>query len=129
MKTDKYLHVIPLDRDEFSSDFRMPEALDHHLVRNSWEHPEAAYRRGAQQGAHEVRQALKDAGVLDDATAEVLDKYVDETLATWRFFKRPLKREFPRDRIPHLEEKLSAPHAARPSRTPASVSTNRGARP
>jgi hypothetical protein len=53
---------------------------------------------------------------------QVLRRYVNETLARWRFFEYPLRRHFPRDRAPQLDieklqyaghigpPKLKAPH-------------------
>jgi hypothetical protein len=45
------IHSIPLDRNEFSHDWRVISQHGSQQVRNPWEFPEQAYRRGFQQGA------------------------------------------------------------------------------
>jgi hypothetical protein len=78
--------------------------------RNPFEHPEQAFRRGMQQGAHRVVHALEEAGVLDAYTLKRLQRYYGVELAWWRFGLgryRPyrLGRRLRRDDAPWLDLK------------------------
>jgi hypothetical protein len=64
----------PRERGEFAYG-------DPRLTRNSDEHPEQAYRRGYQQGAHAVLRGLREANVLDERTLLQLHAFVCEILA------------------------------------------------
>jgi hypothetical protein len=107
-----------IDRDEFGDDC---EDAHPQICRSPWECPEHAYRRGAQQGAHELRKALKAAGLLSEPVQRIVDHYVDSVLHHWRYppwgpSGRPprLPRRFPRDRIPRLDpERLRKPWGRR----------------
>lgn len=69
--------------------------------RSITEHPEQAYRRGFQQGAHAVVDALKDK--VDPNTLDGLKHYVGITLAEWRYSaKRNRKRHVSLDQPPKL---------------------------
>jgi hypothetical protein len=71
--------------------------------RNPWEHPEQSYRRGFQQGAHEIVDTLRKAGVLDPAVESALHKFTYCTVADWRFTRRRrLRRHITKDRAPRL---------------------------
>jgi hypothetical protein len=87
----------PPDRGEFAD-----ADCDHHPSRrNSDEHPEQAYRRGYQQGAHAIAEAMRAAELLDERVLKTIDDYIS-VLGLWRFGKRALKRELARDRAPRL---------------------------
>jgi hypothetical protein len=69
--------------------------------RSNTEHPEQAYRRGFQQGAHAVVEALKER--VDPNTLDALKHYVRITLAEWRnSAKRNRKRHVTVDQPPKL---------------------------
>jgi hypothetical protein len=75
--------------------------LDHPERRSEIEHPETAYRRGYQQGANEVMQAMLAAGLIDQKTVSTFTLKSNN----WRHGKRSLKRELLKDRAPKLSLK------------------------
>jgi hypothetical protein len=55
-------------------------------VRSDQEHPEQAYRRGVQQGANFVLEALEaDRDAIDRKLLTDIQRYVDSALMRWRF--------------------------------------------
>jgi hypothetical protein len=84
-------------------------------ARSGWEHPESAYRRGVQQGAYFVLQALEaDCGSIDRKLLRDVKRYVERTLARWRYGSRRLCRSLRRDDPPRVKRTDGA-HRARPS--------------
>jgi hypothetical protein len=74
------------------------------MERNQHEHPEQSYRRGYQQGADAVLDALRKAEVLDESTLRKLVRFVYGKVAHWRFNSpRRLKRHMRHDRAPTIE--------------------------
>jgi hypothetical protein len=72
--------------------------------RNACEHPEQAYRRGYQQGAHEVYQALKEADVLPPRLDEKLRRFIYRRIYRWRFeSRRRLRRHIRKDVAPRFK--------------------------
>ena len=59
-----------------------------HCDRNPFEHPERAFRRAFQQGAHRVLDALQEARVLDPDIERRVYDYVYDDLYHWRYAKR-----------------------------------------
>jgi len=54
------------------------------------EHPELAYRRGVQQGAYFVLEALEaDSDAIDRRLLADIRRYVNSALAHWRYSSRP----------------------------------------
>jgi len=54
------------------------------------EHPELAYRRGVQQGAYLVLEALEaDRGAIDRKLLADIRRYVNSALMRWRYSSRP----------------------------------------
>jgi|SRR5262245_26359433 len=54
------------------------------------EHPELAYRRGVQQGAYFVLQALEaDRGAIDRKLLADVRRYVGSASTRWRYCSRP----------------------------------------
>ena len=100
------------DRGEFASSPRAHGSLSTgDLERNPDEHPERAYRRGVQQGAFFVVDALEEAGMPDTPLRRELRGYVTQ-LGFWRYFgRRTLRRCFPRDAAPRLVLKTSNPRS------------------
>jgi hypothetical protein len=86
---------VERDRAEFDTDYRYPTR------RNADEHPEQAYRRGYQQGAHAVLVGLREAEALDPRVLEEIDSFIG-VVGLWRYGRRALKRELIRDRAPRL---------------------------
>ena len=67
------------------------------------EHPEQAYRRGVQHGADFVLEALDPArGSVNRKLLANIRRYVDHTLARWRYNSRRLCRHIRRDDPPRL---------------------------
>jgi hypothetical protein len=58
--------------------------------RTGEEHPELAYRRGVQQGAYFVLEALEaDSDAIDRKLLADIRRYVGVALAHWRYCSRP----------------------------------------
>jgi hypothetical protein len=79
------------------------------MERSDQEHPEQAYRRGVQHGAYFVLQALEVARGLVDHKPLVdrkllanIRRYVDRTLAHWRYNSQRLCRRIRYDDPPRL---------------------------
>ena len=73
------------------------------IERSDQEHPEQAYRRGVQQGAYFVLEALEtDRGSVDRKLLADISRYVESTLARWRYNSRRLHRHIKRDDPPKL---------------------------
>jgi hypothetical protein len=86
----------PRERGEFAYG-------DPRLTRNSDEHPEQAYRRGYQQGAHAVLRGLREANVFDERMLQQLREFVAR-ICDWRYARRrTLERHVLKDRAPMLE--------------------------
>jgi hypothetical protein len=74
------------------------------MERFEWEHPEQAYRRGVQQGAHFVFEALAaDCSSVDPRFLAAVRHYVGVTLYRWRYNARRLRRQLHRDAPPRLK--------------------------
>jgi hypothetical protein len=57
--------------------------------RTEAEHPELAYRRGVQQGAYFVLEALEaDRGAIDRRLLADVRRYVNSALTRWRYSSR-----------------------------------------
>jgi hypothetical protein len=83
-------------------EFGPPEDPD--LERNANEHPEQAYRRGYQQGAHAVLDPLRKAKLLDHWTQRKLENFVYWKIFDWRYAKRRrLSRHICKDRAPTID--------------------------
>ena len=75
------------------------------IERSDQEHPEQAYRHGVQQGAYFVLEALEaDCGSVDRKLLANVRRYVDRTLARWRYNSRRLGRHLHRDEPPRLRD-------------------------
>jgi hypothetical protein len=86
-----------LTRGEFKHDGKA------RMERSDLEHPEQAYRRGVQQGAYFVLEALEaDCGSVDRKLLSNITRYVERTLASWRYNSRRLRRHIKRDDPPRL---------------------------
>jgi hypothetical protein len=73
------------------------------IERSDKEHPEQAYRRGVQQGAYFILEALEaDRGSVDRKLLADVSRYVERTLARWRYNSRRLHRRLGRDDPPRL---------------------------
>ena len=60
------------------------------VERTDQEHPELAYRRGVQQGAYFVLEALEaDRGAIDRKLLADVRRYVNSALTRWRYSSRP----------------------------------------
>jgi len=60
------------------------------VERTDQEHPELAYRRGVQQGAYFVLEALEaDPGAIDRRLLADVRRYVNSALTRWRYSSRP----------------------------------------
>jgi hypothetical protein len=82
-------------------------------ARSDWEHPESAYRRGIQQGAYFILAALEqDRGSVDRKLLRDIKRYVERTLARWRYGPRRLRRQMRRDDPPRVRRT----DGARPTR-------------
>jgi hypothetical protein len=62
------------------------------MARNSFETPEQAFRRGMQQGAHRVLDALQKAGGVDAELLKQISNYVGITLFDFRYPYRKGRR-------------------------------------
>jgi len=75
---------MKIDWDEFER----TRGLD--AERTEQEHPELAYRRGVQQGAYFVLEALgADRDSIDRKLLADIQRYVESTLHRWRYCSRP----------------------------------------
>jgi hypothetical protein len=105
---------MKIDWDEFErtrGEFN-PDGKDE---RSDQEHPEQAYRRGVQQGAYFVLEALKaQRGAIDRKLLADISRYVERTLARWRYGPRRLCRQMRRDDPPRMKRTDGA-HRPRPS--------------
>jgi hypothetical protein len=75
------------------------------MERNPIEHPELAYRRGYQQGAHHIVVTLKEADTLSPELLCALKPYM-LAIANWRYPRnnhRRLRRHIIRDAAPVLD--------------------------
>jgi len=73
------------------------------MERSDQEHPEQAYRRGVQHGAYFILEALDAArGSVNRKLLANIRRYVDHTLARWRYNSRRLGRHIRRDDPPRL---------------------------
>jgi hypothetical protein len=95
---------MKIDWDEFDRT-RGEFALDGDCnARSDWEHPESAYRRGVQQGAFFIFQALEaDRDSVDRKLLRDIQRYVERTLARWRYGPRRLGRQMRRDDPPRVK--------------------------
>jgi hypothetical protein len=97
-----------LDAAAVGSDFAVPVEGGHEVMRTNgydfqFEHPEQAFRRGMQQGAHRIYKALEQAGVLDAQTLKRIRHYYGIVLFDWRYAKkRRLGRRLNVDDAPWL---------------------------
>jgi hypothetical protein len=97
---------MKIDWDEFKrtrGEFKL-DGKDY-SERSDQEHPERAYRRGVQHGATFVLEALMDAehGAIDRKLLADINRYVDHTLARWRYNSRRLRRHIRRDDPPRMK--------------------------
>jgi hypothetical protein len=101
---------MKIDWDEFDRT-RGEFNLDGNDERSDQEHPEQAYRRGVQQGAYFVLQALEaDPSSIDRKLLRDIKRYVESTLARWRYGPRRLGRQMRRDDPPRVKRaRLSFP--------------------
>jgi hypothetical protein len=75
---------MKIDWDEFE------RTRGHEQERLDQEHPELAYRRGVQQGAYFVLEALEaDPGAIDRKLLADIRRYVNSALTRWRYSSRP----------------------------------------
>jgi hypothetical protein len=75
------------------------------MERSDQEHPEQAYRRGVQHGAYFILEALEaDRGSIDRKLLADISRYVERTLARWRYNPRRLGRHIRRDDPPRLRD-------------------------
>jgi hypothetical protein len=91
-------------KDEFNGPLQEIARNGPENERNPIEHPELAYRRGYQQGAHHVVAALEKADALSPALLSVLEDYLT-TVAFWRYprgDRRRLRCHLLKDRAPEL---------------------------
>src|SRR5262249_48555220 len=95
---------MKIDWDEFEltrGEFRHDG--EDRIERSDQEHPEQAYRRGVQQGAYFVLEALEaDRGSVDRKLLADITRYVERTLARWRYSSLRLRRRIHRDDPPRL---------------------------
>jgi hypothetical protein len=71
---------MAIDWDEFE------RTRGHEQERLDQEHPELAYRRGVQQGAYFVLEALEaDPDAIDRKLLADIRRYVNSALAHWRY--------------------------------------------
>ena len=76
------------------------------IERSDQEHPEQAYRRGVQQGAYFVLEALEtDRGSVDRKLLADISRYVESTLARWRYNSRRLCRHMRLDDPPRVKRR------------------------
>ena len=95
MKID--LDEFELTRGEFKHDGK------DRMERSDQEHPEQAYRRGVQHGAYFVLEVLEaDPGAIDRKLLANIARYVERTLARWRYNSRRLHRHIRYDDPPRL---------------------------
>jgi hypothetical protein len=81
------------------------------------EHPELAYRRGVQQGAYFVLEALEaDSDAIDRKLLADVRRYVNSALTRWRYSSRPrrLLRAFNPPRVRRRQPRQQAAGQARP---------------
>src|SRR5262245_32218778 len=75
------------------------------MERSDQEHPEQAYRRGLQQGAHFILEMLEaNLGSIDGDLLVDIHSYVQIDLARWRYNSRRLHRRLGRDDPPRLRD-------------------------
>jgi hypothetical protein len=90
------MDAASLHREEFAHCSDVTE-------RNELEHPEQAYRRGYQQGAHAVANPLIKAGLLDPEIQRAVKQFVYHRIFDWRYAKqRRLGRHLNKDSAPEL---------------------------
>jgi hypothetical protein len=93
----------------FGDERREFRCSDPPLTRNENEHPECAYMRGYQQGAHAVLEALR-AWETDPQVIKKVERFVG-TVGKWRYTnRRRLGRHLIKDAAPRLVEQ---PHPKR----------------
>jgi hypothetical protein len=80
------------------------EFRDGEADRNSFEHPEQAFRRGYQQGAISVLDPLRRTGLLTGRVLRAVERFIFGEIFNWRYAKRRrLQRSISKDRPPRLE--------------------------
>ena len=87
------------------------------VERTDQEHPELAYRRGVQQGAYFVLEALEaDRGAIDRKLLADVRRYVNSALTRWRYSSRPrrLLRAWNPPRVRRRQPQRQAADQGRP---------------
>jgi hypothetical protein len=80
------------------------------MRRSDQERPEQAYRRGVQQGAYFILEALEaNRGRVDHKLLANIRRYVGHTLFRWRYGSRRLRRHIRLDDPPRMKP---PPHIA-----------------
>jgi hypothetical protein len=110
--------MMKIDWDEFErtrGEFKHGD--EDHMERSDQEHPEQAYRRGVQQGAYFVLEALENADQVlwncgsihdfrpvDPKLLVRIRRYVGTALGNWRYAapSRRLRRRYPLDEPPRM---------------------------